>query len=263
MIRLTRQRPPHPDFTSAHRIALEQKLLDRIAAGKKPLPSVWKKSKDQLKAEANDKCAYCEAHVTVVAHGDVEHYRPKSVYWWLSYTLENFAFSCQVCNQIFKSNDFPVHGSVLTEPARVAGQLGPDPAAKSEVDAFRRASRAEKPGVPNPYETDPERLFIWRADAEIGEVEIKRRPRSHGGATAFAAVTEFLGLNRDELRRERFQAYDELMILVETFQANSLPPDLTARVRAKIAEKMSSRSPYAGMARYFVKQASVAINPAP
>jgi len=72
----------------------------------------WKSSKDQLKIESSGKCAYCEADTDVVAQGDVEHYRPKSIYWWLAYTYDNYLFACQICNQIYKSDTFPISGIV-------------------------------------------------------------------------------------------------------------------------------------------------------
>ena len=68
----------------------------------------WKLAKTQLKKESLGKCAYCEANTEVVAHGDVEHYRPKSVYWWLAYTYDNYLYACQICNQIYKSDNFPI-----------------------------------------------------------------------------------------------------------------------------------------------------------
>lgn len=50
---------------------------------------VWKAAKNQLKKESCGKCAYCEAPTAVVAHGDVEHFRPKDLYWWLAYCYDN------------------------------------------------------------------------------------------------------------------------------------------------------------------------------
>lgn len=65
------------------------------------------------------KCAYCEAKVRSIAHGDVEHFRPKAGYeqghvfnrggyFWQAYEWENLFYSCQVCNQVYKGNLFPV-----------------------------------------------------------------------------------------------------------------------------------------------------------
>ena len=87
--------------------------------------SVWKRTKKQLKKESAGKCAYCEAPTSVVAHGDVEHFRPKSIYWWLAYCYDNYLYSCQICNQSFKSNHFPVSGTPMVPDPPI-----PDPPAR-------------------------------------------------------------------------------------------------------------------------------------
>ncbi|MFN0301835.1 MAG: hypothetical protein ACKVQU_15945 [Burkholderiales bacterium] len=56
---------------------------------------VWPKAKGQLKLDSSNKCAYCEADTAAVAHGDVEHFRPKSEYWWLAYCYDYYTLSCQ------------------------------------------------------------------------------------------------------------------------------------------------------------------------
>jgi uncharacterized protein (TIGR02646 family) len=71
------------------------------------------------------KCCFCESKTTHVAYGDVEHYRPKGGwiqekeklnqpgYYWLAYEWDNLMFSCQICNQRFKKNLFPLQdGSI-------------------------------------------------------------------------------------------------------------------------------------------------------
>ncbi len=45
------------------------------------------------------KCAYCEAWPTSSSDWDVEHFRPKGHYYWLSYHWPNLYLSCQHCNQ--------------------------------------------------------------------------------------------------------------------------------------------------------------------
>lgn len=55
--------------------------------------------KAALKQETSEKCAYCEAKVTVVAHGDIEHVSPKSLDRTLTFSWENLTFACQICNQ--------------------------------------------------------------------------------------------------------------------------------------------------------------------
>ena len=90
MIRLTRERSTnvvHNNFTGNKKKAFERELLchqREIRRGDREKHEfksyVWKAAKDQLKTETGGKCAYCEAPTTLVAYGDVEHYRPKSVY---------------------------------------------------------------------------------------------------------------------------------------------------------------------------------------
>lgn len=54
------------------------------------------------------KCCYCEFLEQGSDYRDVEHYRPKSVYWWLTWTWENLYFVCFECNRQFKKAQFPL-----------------------------------------------------------------------------------------------------------------------------------------------------------
>ncbi len=77
--------------------------------------------KQQLISEQHGKCCFCEADFTANGYGDVEHFRPKARftstrmgklvrpgYYWLAYEWTNLFFSCQICNQRFKKNYFPL-----------------------------------------------------------------------------------------------------------------------------------------------------------
>lgn len=77
--------------------------------------------KTQLIDEQHGKCCFCEADFTANGYGDVEHFRPKAGYtekrtsklmrpgyYWLAYDWNNLFFSCQICNQRFKKNYFPL-----------------------------------------------------------------------------------------------------------------------------------------------------------
>ena len=80
-----------------------------------------KSVKNALKKDQHGKCAFCEAKVEHIAHGDVEHFRPKKGfrqsstddlgrpgYYWLAYAWGNLFFACQICNQRHKGNLFPL-----------------------------------------------------------------------------------------------------------------------------------------------------------
>lgn len=53
-------------------------------------------------------CAYCQCHLPHNDPGDVEHFRPKSRYWWLAYEFVNYLLSCAACNRNRKKEKFPL-----------------------------------------------------------------------------------------------------------------------------------------------------------
>ena len=63
--------------------------------------------RDQLLEDQHYKCAYCESRITR-EYNDVEHYRPKSVYYWLGHDWNNLLYSCDLCNRTYKKDKFPL-----------------------------------------------------------------------------------------------------------------------------------------------------------
>ena len=57
--------------------------------------------------EFEEKCAYCERPLEMA--GEIDHFRPKSLYPWLAFEWLNFMYACGSCNQS-KSNSFPLSG---------------------------------------------------------------------------------------------------------------------------------------------------------
>jgi uncharacterized protein (TIGR02646 family) len=53
-------------------------------------------------------CAYCQCPLPHDDPGDVEHFRPKSFYWWLAYEFSNYFLSCGLCNRYYKREKFPM-----------------------------------------------------------------------------------------------------------------------------------------------------------
>ncbi|MEM7205292.1 MAG: hypothetical protein AAF628_33865 [Planctomycetota bacterium] len=273
----------HPNFHGQTKREFERELLvdqRRLLRGeitKHPFKSSrWKKSKDQLRIETHDKCAYCEAPSQAVAHGDVEHYRPKSIYWWLAYNYDNYLVSCQLCNQKFKSNNFPVFDQRLAAPPVTAtstdaelealvGSLGPDPLDAAAAAAFRGLHLEESPQLVHPYFEDPATLFGFEMSDVLEEVMIVPHPDTDGIESFVVAAEEFYGLNRPELRTLRYRfakPYAALRIvrdreIPEDVMA-TLPPSFLATLQAEataasgsIQQMIASEFPFAGMIRYF------------
>jgi hypothetical protein len=262
MIRLTRVRTPEAiaeSFRGARRRQLERELIERHRAQLPPRQTVWKAAKDQLRRESSGKCAYCEGKASHVAHGDVEHFRPKATYWWLAYCWDNYVYACQICNQSYKGENFPIAGTRWPEPQPPAdldlftGSLAPDPLDAAAVRAFQATARAERALLPDPYALDPERFFAWRADDTLREVEVVPRPRARGARAAHGAAERFLGLNRQELRLWRYEIYEIATILADAMESPLIAADLKQRLEDKLRRMMTVDGEFAGMVRFYVR----------
>jgi hypothetical protein len=270
MIKLTRDRHPSAIFVGLRGKRRVQKALS-LLKGKRDgnlsfNSGFWKQAKPQLKIETHNKCAYCEADTTVVAHGDVEHFRPKDIYWWLAYCYDNYLFSCQICNQVYKSNKFPIRSARLPEPAvdpemsdeklqQLAGGLAPDPLHDQEglpMATFLQQINQELPGLIDPYLFDPAELFAWAADATLREVRLIPRDDTVEATSAVQAATEFLGLNREELCDLRWREYEKVQVFKDVLASGKLPAELAQRVNETISDMMANDAPFAGMIRYYV-----------
>ena len=272
MIRLTRVRSeaaiPSKYTEPQRRRWLTELRQARSARKGKLVEDYWHDAKPQLSREARGKCAYCECSALAVSFGDVEHFRPKSTYWWLAYCWENWLFSCQICNELYKGDAFPIGGRRMPTPRGRGGELAPDPMIEKSWTAFRRCSASERALLVNPYEEDPESLFGWRVDEALGEVELvatddlhwsglPRLAASRGVTSAcdrVAAVIALLGLNREELRRRRFRVYQELALLLKV--AQRVEGKLGEEAKAEVARMSADDAEFAGMVRQFVRAAA-------
>ena len=70
--------------------------------------------KELLTQIYNQKCAFCEQKIIECRDNNlqdcsstIEHYRPKSIYYWLSFSWDNLLWCCHRCNQS-KGNSFEI-----------------------------------------------------------------------------------------------------------------------------------------------------------
>jgi hypothetical protein len=96
----------------------ERYRIRKKNAGGDPDPEVWARVKKYLFALFNHKCGYCEALVDHVYHGDVDHFRPKSLFPELAYEITNYVPACKLCNSGGKGAKFEVVGEkpLLLDP---------------------------------------------------------------------------------------------------------------------------------------------------
>jgi len=273
MIPLSRERSAKavsPKFRAPKKSAKDKELLlaqrDFLSGVAQEVPfqsTFWKTAKKQLKKESGGKCAYCEANTEIVAHGDVEHYRPKSVYWWLAYTYDNYLYACQICNQVYKSDNFPIAGTTLfqgpaisatttdTEIDLLAGRISPDPLAVDAdytLEAYLAEHRKEMAFLLNPYFDDPSEYLGYEADDLTKEVKVV--PTKPEYAEHVKAAEDYYGLNRIELRNYRYKTYKTYQLFKRSLLKLS-DETLKAEVSQQLEEMQAKDYLFAGMNRYF------------
>jgi hypothetical protein len=269
MIRLTR------DLTrAAKRFTLPTRRNDNLklfrnglGGDAKPESTVWKAAKPQLKAESFGKCAYCEAPTSTVAHGDVEHFRPKDVYWWWSYCYFNYAYGCQVCNQSNKGVKFPLRVDGVKIPAPVEptplddttigaliDTLVPNPFdgdASAAMVAFRTSITGEGALLVDPYEDVAESFFRYSVKSGTKEVHIISAATTGKPSLRAKATIDVLGLNREELVGHRYKIYSTLELARIVYEAAPTAA-MKTQAEALLRDAMAPDADHTGMARYFV-----------
>jgi uncharacterized protein (TIGR02646 family) len=189
-----------------------------------------------IKAQ-HDKCFLCESKITHIAHGDVEHFRPKAGYkqaerddlrtpgyYWLAYEWDNLFLACQICNQVFKKNLFP-----LADP-------------KERATSHRKRLSREEPLLINPSDDEPEDLISFRQEVPY---PINNDPKAK-------TTIQGLGLARPRLNERRLEHYQLLKSLHVLAQMQ--PPQPESHEARDLLDKMLlDAAPYSSMARAAVK----------
>ncbi|MEO8111053.1 MAG: hypothetical protein ABI594_13505 [Ginsengibacter sp.] len=279
MIQLSRVRtapPVHKNFYGTKREELNYKLLklkrdgvlDSGPSEDKWDSSIWKEAKDQLLAETHNKCAYCETPTKVIAYGDVEHFRPKSKYWWLAYSYENYLASCTLCNQKFKSDGFLLRDTtkqlkgINITPAMtdahlktLAARLTVDPIKEIEGMAyqdFENELMSEWALLVHPYYEDPAEYYGYKPILETREVHVV--PTKNEYKDVVDAADTLFGINRLELLDLRFQWYCLYMTCRHTLADNGISANTRIMNKKRLDDMLTGYEAYTGMVRYFETQ---------
>jgi hypothetical protein len=262
----------HPNFCGPKRVELNLGLLKKKRNGQLEATSpdkwdsnVWKQAKEQLLVESGGKCAYCETPTTVIAYGDVEHFRPKSVYWWLAYSYENYLPSCTLCNQRYKKDFFPIKSETkkLKGPKLTTGitdakltVMAPsmtvdpvDDTAGMKLADFIKKTHTEQPLIINPYFDDPAEYLAYLPILETREVLVV--PAKTKYKPIIDGCDKYFGINRPELRDLRFQLYCIYMTFRHILADGGISAKTRTMSQKRLDQMLLSQAPYAGMVRYF------------
>jgi uncharacterized protein (TIGR02646 family) len=100
-------RVPEPSNLAAARAVGLVAAASAIAKGAKIKFVDYDVVKADLAKMQHNKCCYCEKREEQAKYRDVDHFRPKSPYWWLAWSWDNLLFACIDCNREFKRDLFP------------------------------------------------------------------------------------------------------------------------------------------------------------
>ncbi len=198
--------------------------------------------KTALRTVQEDKCCFCEAKFTHVSYGDVEHYRPKKGwiqddetlnrpgYYWLAYDWDNLLLSCQICNQRYKKNFFPL----LDNSKRAL--------------SHKHSIAEESPYFVKPDIEDPENFIEFKEEIPFPIDEDRR-----GQLTI-----EKLGLSRETLnerRRERLALIRDLYNIAKDIPITTpeIKQKAMALIKRRSEEYTADNAEYAAMFRAFFK----------
>lgn len=90
-------------------------VLPKKRGGACYFKAIWGKAKRGLAAMSHQKCAYCETPINAERSGQVEHFKPKSIFPLLAYEWNNYFLGCGGCNGA-KSDKWPAGGVGYVRP---------------------------------------------------------------------------------------------------------------------------------------------------
>jgi len=184
--------------------------------------------KEALSSAQHGKCCFCESKIGHISYGDNEHYRPKGGYYsqpkekisrpgyyWLAYDFTNLYLACQICNQSYKKNYFPLK----TEASRTASH-------HHSVNLINEQPLIIDPGLDNPQAHLTFDREVPRGLDDKGKITILR-----------------IGLDRKKLNEYRLTWYR----LVADIARHARAGDIESR--SLMQEAAQSSEPYSLMVR--------------
>lgn len=255
MIRIVKPAEDIPEVLLEKGLTAGKELEDLYDSGTRAFPSEMfdsaiyghKKVKEKLILLQHDKCCFCEAKITHISYGDVEHFRPKAGwvqlneplnqpgYYWLAYDWANLFLSCQLCNQRFKKNLFP-----LANPA-------------TRAVSHHQSIADEDPLFIHLTDEDPEAFIAFYEEVPFAIDGNKRAEQTIINT----------GIDRENLNSHRLSFLNKVRDIYELAKdCPPVPADIKVRALTKIKkyfdESQQDATEYASMLRCFFKANPIA-----
>jgi uncharacterized protein (TIGR02646 family) len=216
--------------------------------------------RETLETIQKNKCCYCETKSTR-SNSDVEHFRPKAAYssdfkgksmypgyFWMAYDWDNLFLACQVCNQIFKNDFFPVE----------------DEKTRAQLNAFNIEN--ENSLFVHPSKDEPENEIEYRESRPFGKTEKGKKTIAYLGFGSLEHGKEFnleysskhkirinrLFEERETFYQEKAKIYQTIKLL-ETKQLDSEGLQILNDLRSIINNAQELHSEWSSMIKCAVK----------
>ncbi len=179
------------------------------------------------------KCAYCEQKL-LDSPKHIEHYRPKDIYYWLSYSWDNLLLSCGSCNSS-KGKKFKIKNTSLIYNNELFSDIHTLSYGYDEI---------EEPYIINPEKVDILEKLIFDNEAKISSLDEKIIYTINGACK----------LNRKELLEKRISLLNDFINSIkEHYLLYSIKGDLTRFIPEikQFKKKCSIESEFYSF-RYFI-----------
>lgn len=190
-----------------------------------------------LKKIYKNKCAFCEQKIE---QSHIEHYRPKSVYYWLAYSWDNLLLACPTCN-INKGIHFDLLGT------KVAFQSTPENLKNINISSSGY-DEVEEPKMVNPEVTDPK-----------GKIQFLRNGMIESEDERFAYTIEKCEIDRKHLNDERRKILDIFQrdiksAIIENSTIDDQEIEISSIVRKFIRDSKDEDLQFLGFRRYAISE---------
>jgi uncharacterized protein (TIGR02646 family) len=164
-------------------------------------------------------CAYCQCALGR-SRGDVEHFRPTSIYWWLAYDFSNLFLSCGTCNRERKIGRFPL------DP-------GAEPTSFAQRAEIPREARQLLHPVEDPVEDYLSTDFEDKLCRVVNRVDKQKQPSAW---TRVETTVRIFRLNLDlPLLKERIGRVRESVELLDNIDSAPDSQDKLRRMASRFA----------------------------
>jgi len=167
---------------------VKDKLHEMLIKGEYIENSLYKSEDVQNKLAVlyHNKCAYCESKTKGIV---IEHYRPKSKYWWLSLSWDNLLFICSHCNSS-KGDKFEVETEIKNP---IEDYI------VNQHTSTERYNQIEKPKCLHPEIDNIAGIFYFEKTGEIFSDDARGK-----------TTIKLCNLNHQTIKVNRKKVYDDL-----------------------------------------------------